>query len=554
MSEQTIPFRIRIGVTGHRLLQDKDELSKKIREVLDKNILDLFDDDSKRLLRSSPNTPLAFNIITPLAEGADRLVAEEVLRLPHSGIDVVLPLAKEYYLNGFESMESREEFEKLFSKARRPVTLRKQPLQRALPEGDIAESRRQAYGDVGRYIVDHCDVLIALWDGNSPRGEGGTAEIVEYAVGKRRPVIIIPTIPPFDIAVRKGYGLNAKSISGIEMFNSFSVSEREKQAYVENMHNRLFDTEEGRKLPDEIKNDIREKLLPYYVRGSKIAKYNQKIYRYAGLFVYTFSALAVASVAIGTLVHGLSIYAFTLELVLLLSILFIVLFAHRKHTHKNWIENRFLTERIRSSIFFAACGVEASPIEVPPYMGLAHSPDDWMVKAFNEIWNRLPQMKGCYGESCKPLIAFIRNAWVQDQIKYHDSNSKKSRRKSHYLERGGLIIFILAVVAALSHVSLSFLEHDFHVEWIEHGLTFAALVLPAAGAAIGGIRTHREYSRIERRSGNMTTVLKHLDERFSRMEMPEDLKALLREMEELTLRETQDWLMLMKFTELEAAP
>ena len=76
MSEQTIPFRIRIGVTGHRLLQDKDELSKKIREVLDKNILDLFDDDSKRLLRSSPNTPLAFNIITPLAEGADRLVAE----------------------------------------------------------------------------------------------------------------------------------------------------------------------------------------------------------------------------------------------------------------------------------------------------------------------------------------------------------------------------------------------------------------------------------------------------------------------------------------------
>jgi hypothetical protein len=163
-------------------------------------------------------------------------------------------------------------------------------------------------------------------------------------------------------------------------------------------------------------------------------------------------------------------------------------------------------------------------------------------------------MKGCHGESCKPLIEFIRKIWVQDQIKYHEFKSERSREISHYLEKGGIIIFVLAVVAALSHVILSSLGHHLNVKWIEHGLTFAALVLPAVGAAIGGIRTHREYTRIERRSGNMINVLKYLDERLSRTGKPEDLESLLREMEELTLRETQDWLMLMKFTELEAAP
>ena len=193
MSEQAIPFRIRIGVTGHRSLKEKDVLSQKVRDVLNKYVADLFDDDSKRLIRSSPNTPLAFNIITPLAEGADRIVAQEVLRMPQSGIDVVLPLAKEDYLNDFESEESRQEFERLFSMARRPVTLRKESLQRSLPEEDMIEARRQAYEDVGRYVVDHCDVLIAIWDGSPSRGKGGTAEVVQYAIDKSRPVIIIST-------------------------------------------------------------------------------------------------------------------------------------------------------------------------------------------------------------------------------------------------------------------------------------------------------------------------------------------------------------------------
>ena len=46
---------------------------------------------------------------------------------------------------------------------------------------------------MGRYVVDHCDVLIALWDGMPSSGQGGTAEIVSYAKEQCRPVVIFST-------------------------------------------------------------------------------------------------------------------------------------------------------------------------------------------------------------------------------------------------------------------------------------------------------------------------------------------------------------------------
>ena len=78
----------------------------------------MFDGDSKKII-PSPHTPIAFSVLTPLAESADRLVAKAVLNPPHSRIEVVLPLDKEDYLQDFKSPESRQEFEELLSQARR---------------------------------------------------------------------------------------------------------------------------------------------------------------------------------------------------------------------------------------------------------------------------------------------------------------------------------------------------------------------------------------------------------------------------------------------------
>ena len=58
---------------------------------------------------------------------------------------------------------------------------------------------------------------------------------------------------------------------------------------------------------------------------------------------------------------------------------------------------------------------------------------------------------------------------------------------------------------------------------------------------------------MEKRSSNMEIILRELDEQFANINTPVALESLLRATDELMLRETQDWLMLMKFVELKPA-
>lgn len=551
-SETTLPFRIQIGVTGHRALKDKEALSRKIDQALDNSLFELFDEKSRQVIQSVSETPLAFSILTPLAEGADRLVAQKVLERPLSTIEIVLPMNKEDYLQDFPTPESRQEFHEFMAKARRPISLRKKKLAENSAEIEIEDARKQAYDDVGKYVVDHCDVLIALWDGQPSRGKGGTAEIVEYARERNRPLIIISTISPFEITIEKGFGFNAETMIQLDKLNRFAVPAQENDTYINNYYNDLFANPEGRIIPGSVKNLVKEKLLPYYVKASKIAKLNQKLYRHAGFIVHAFSPAAVIVLVLGLFFHNFSFTSFLIEFVLLASILFLVSFSHRKRAHKNWIESRFLAERIRTAIFFAISGVEVSPIKVPPYLGVAHRCNDWMVKAFNEIWNQLPEMKGCSMEKCQQLIDYTRKVWIQDQIKFHEQTYKRLEKLNHRFEIAGIAIFFLAMVAALIHIILSFCDPELHLEGLEHTLTILALTLPAIGAGIGGIRTQREYSRIEKRSKNMANALTDLNRRMSLVTDFKSFEKLLREAEELMLRETQDWLMLMRFTDVEA--
>ena len=118
------------------------------------------------------------------------------MKFQDSRIEVVLPLTKEDYLEDFETEESKHEFEELLNKARRPITLRKYLLKKSYRHEDLAESRRQAYKAVGQYVVNRCDILIALWDGEPSRGKGGTAEIVEYATKENAlSLLFLPVVP-----------------------------------------------------------------------------------------------------------------------------------------------------------------------------------------------------------------------------------------------------------------------------------------------------------------------------------------------------------------------
>ncbi len=195
-----IPFRLRIGVTGHRFLPDPAEVSRKLREALGVGI---------RELSVPPVDPkknrscLVFTVLSSLAEGADLLVAEEILKMADAELEAVLPLALEDFLRDFSTAKAKSRFQKLQGRAGKTIVLRK-----ASPDSGREDFREKAYEEAGRYVVDHCDLLIAVWNGKPARGRGGTAEVVAYARSIGRPLVIVPTEITEEVRVDKGSGIS----------------------------------------------------------------------------------------------------------------------------------------------------------------------------------------------------------------------------------------------------------------------------------------------------------------------------------------------------------
>jgi hypothetical protein len=153
---------LRIGVSGHRFLADVDRLRGSVDAALN------------HLAEAFPGRP--FTVLSSLAEGADRLVASRILNRSAAKLIAVLPMPKDLYVADFLTPESRSEFARLLVSAADTVELP------AMPDRDAC------YETAGGYILDHCDVLFALWDGRAPQGAGGTGAIVARARDRGLPL------------------------------------------------------------------------------------------------------------------------------------------------------------------------------------------------------------------------------------------------------------------------------------------------------------------------------------------------------------------------------
>lgn len=151
------PFQVplTVGVTGHR------QIAGDCTQAIEAAVVSLLDG----VRAKAPDAPLL--LLTGLAEGADRLVARVARDRFGAELVVVLPRAAESYRDDFATPDSKAEFDRLLGAARLVVTC---------PE-DHADPT-VGYAWAGNFTALHCHLLIALWDGDAARGDGGTAEIV----------------------------------------------------------------------------------------------------------------------------------------------------------------------------------------------------------------------------------------------------------------------------------------------------------------------------------------------------------------------------------------
>jgi hypothetical protein len=123
--------------------------------------------------------PKRVTLLSPLAEGADRLAVKQWLRHPAVRLIALLPMPADDYMKDFGGQESQREFQDLLQQAEEVITL------------PPCVERDQAYLNAGRYIVEQCDVLLAVWNGKAARGVGGTGDIVQLARERGTPLVWI---------------------------------------------------------------------------------------------------------------------------------------------------------------------------------------------------------------------------------------------------------------------------------------------------------------------------------------------------------------------------
>jgi hypothetical protein len=165
-----------IGVTGHR-----PNKMKEGNDCLRANIIEALEG-----LRAD-NPRHHFIVLSPLAEGADRMVAKLAMEVLNASLQVPLPLPYDLYVSDFSSVESVEEFKQLVGKAEYYYEM---PMRfgnvRELASRPDNEARNQQYALAGAYIAQRCDRLIAIYDGQLEQGTdatGGTGQIVHWYGG-----------------------------------------------------------------------------------------------------------------------------------------------------------------------------------------------------------------------------------------------------------------------------------------------------------------------------------------------------------------------------------
>jgi hypothetical protein len=537
-SDGRIPFTFRIGVTGHRDLANPESLRAPIGEALRRM------EESLPVSSGAGLTPV---VVSALAEGADRLVAHEVLADGDARLEVALPLPAGEYVKDFKTEASIEEFHCLLAQSADP------PWQ--APDG---LDRDEAYERAGRYVVDRCDALIALWDGEESRGRGGTAEIVGYAMERGVPIAWVHTVgdPVVDYALDNSRaGVVRAAARKLREYNASAIDPAEFDRHARALRKELM-PDMAREIPIDplglARETVADWVWPYFIRADILALRYQRRFRRLSWAIFVLAAAAVAVVAMqANFWPGLNWLA-TIEVLCLGGVLFILGMNRRWRAHDQWISSRFLAERLRSSYFLALAGTGDRRGRSARLAYLSDSSEAWIERALTEVIARRPVLDDGPPQ-VKALRDYLNHSWIESQISYQTKTSGKQRTFDDRLVRATESLFLLTLVAACVHIfeGLIFAKGGDSPGFWEELLVVVAVTVPAVGAAFHGIGTQRQFRRHSERYWRMAGVLAQVQRDMAEATTIEQVREMAAETEQIMREENSDWFGVMRFHDME---
>ncbi len=613
-----LPYELRIGVTGHRRLSDPERIITAVDKLLDQiqgtlesaaesprgptgskhSWVQQLDSALARCVglawRSLPlnrtsipaeqRTPLHWLVVSPLAKGADQIVAARVLQRPQAHgrprLQVVTPLPLDVYRRDFTDTSDLREFERLLGFDRQPHVLHSEFPERVsslTPEQAFA-ARNEAYRAAGHRVVDSCEVLIAIWNGEQAVGLGGTGDVVRYAIEQRRMVLWInsnhPDQPARLLLANTRGDSPASQEKQMLSFADFPLPSRAKELSP-NFHqlaayNRdsAFDSVEYSKIVERILDELRRlagnvhlpfdrissaitKLLPHYARADQLAVRYQRLSAFAATWLHVLAAIAVSVAVLQILFLRERVEVILLEILAMMAAVILFRISKNESWHDKWLQDRHLAEQIRIRFIASLVGLrkptrQSTAIVHSFYRG----PDTWIQNVLDSLVSEI-EFDSVTSADFVPLKRFLIEGWILNQAEYHRTTAARKKAALHRAHRWGLTLFLATLAMATLHwLHIGQVDHtspDTSEPWLSLLIAAAAILLPAWGAAIHAINTLSENEKIAERSHHMASILQSIAYRAEQSISLDELRVEIQRVEEVMSAESHDWWVTLSF-------
>ncbi len=521
-----------IGVTGHRDLRPADQAAYRARAR------ELFAD----LQRRYPHTPL--RVISALAEGADRLVAEVALEEGH---DLVVPLPFEQAEYERDFPDSVPQFRALLAQVPADQVFVVAPAAGRdagyRPPADVP--RDAHYAAAGAYVATRSHILLAIWDGVTVPASAGTGMVVGLKLAGD------DGGPVYHVRACRAGGTDHEAGRASWLYPP-SVG----RDSLDSMCMRL----------DRFNGDpVRRRIVPRAAQAAvellpEIAERPAGDRRLAAAFGYadhlanhyrrvTHAVLRTVLLLAAGLALTFEVYAEiyparsvpALYLAIFASITLLYHWQKSKDAQGRYLDYRAVAEGLRVQFYWHVAGL---PEQVCA---------SYLRKQLDELrWIR----EALRGAGAIPPTAALApqrvlSLWIHGQTEYYRSRALRQERRLHRLERASALLLATGLAATFSLVALwHFYER---AERLHHWVVLIMGFAPIAAAlceAYGekfGLRTQaNQYARFAAVFGRAEQLLERLSGEPPTASRQAAELELLRDLGREALMENGDWVLLLR--------
>jgi hypothetical protein len=570
---------ITFGVTGHRDVHPDDV------KDLEGALALLFNQHADK----NPSTPL--RLISGLAEGADRIVAEVFLSQKakriakgkvnalHWELIVAMPMPESSYVEDF--VQTEDAFQKIKEQAAQVVVI---------PVIGETLQRDVQYAALGIYLVRHSSILLAVWDGINLNNNGGTSQVVEAKLkGPDRKhnfeaVKDYDVGPVFQFPVRRISSPNTKVSSVTNLEKGYVEHLPDELSWPKKYMVQFFSAFEAYNSavlkPTTAQADL-DKLKSYLSPGGAHAHFIKSLSYGESHVLNVFSALdhlsiflekkrdrlfkavyffsSIAALCLWTAIEGFyQIPTF----ISYLGLLAFVYWLYRRVNSTDFIERRLeyrmFAEALRVQIYWntsilqSVSNSNANELDLSPTIQSTRIVEVFLGQQLHEIGWIKEGLRIC--ESKMQDVSSLTNEfkkefakhWITDQLKYFDQREKELYTLSNKTNRLSIVFYVFGVITLLLTILFDTILKSSFGEY-RHETAIIAAVAPAVflliqnyiekTAADEQMQNYRRMKKIFTKAKNMLRAENLSNDEFN---------SVILETGKEAITEAMNWLILKK--------